>query len=111
MIVGYLYTVGAAILPNETDPPLVVDPYAVLTFPIPLEGFQMVARRYGKVAQGFGRVDLSQLALGDSLDVGREPPGAGRGRAVRYPGRKSSGSCENYIRVADRLQRIYTHHE
>jgi len=39
------------ILPNETDPDSVINPYAVLAFSIPFEHFQSIARRQYKVYQ------------------------------------------------------------
>ena len=41
--------VRIAFLPEKADAPLLVDSYAVLTFPITGEAFQMVARRNPQV--------------------------------------------------------------
>ena len=45
MIVGDFDLVALAIVPHEADAPLVVDPDAVLTRPLPLQGFQAIRRR------------------------------------------------------------------
>jgi hypothetical protein len=75
MIVGDLDAIGTAILPDETDAPLVVDPDAMLAGSVPLQGFQMIARRRGQVAQLFSLMDLAQFALSNPLDVRRKFPG------------------------------------
>src|SRR5271166_3288098 len=45
MIVRDLHVVGAVVLPDETDPPLVVDANRVLASPIPLQQLQPVVGR------------------------------------------------------------------
>jgi hypothetical protein len=74
MVIRYLYAVGAAIPPDETDAPLVIDPNTVLTNSVPLEGFQVIARWRRQVAQLLGLMDLTQLALSDSLNIRRQFP-------------------------------------
>ena len=49
--------------PLKAEPILFVDADAMLTVPIPAQGFQAVARRYGERGQGHGRVELIQLPL------------------------------------------------
>jgi hypothetical protein len=51
--------------PYETDAPLVVDPDAVLTSSIALQGFQAIARRSLQEVQCLCRVQLSELSLSD----------------------------------------------
>ena len=65
MIIGDLNLKGVSITPNETDAILVVDPNAMLSFAIPLQGFQMVARKYGKIRKSNRCVDLHELSLND----------------------------------------------
>jgi len=43
MVVGDLYIVDVALLPTEAEAPLVVDPDAVLTLAIPLQGLRQFA--------------------------------------------------------------------
>jgi len=38
-----------ALVPPETDPPLVIDADAMLAGPIPFKGFKMIPRRLGQV--------------------------------------------------------------
>ena len=61
MIVGDFDLVALAIVPHEADAPLVVDPDAVLTRPLPLQGFQAIRRRNAQVVESLGRVEHSQL--------------------------------------------------
>ena len=75
MVIRYLYSVGAAVLPDETDAPLVVDPDTVLANSVPFEGFRVIARWRRQVAQLFGLMDLAQLALSGTLNIRRQFPG------------------------------------
>lgn len=47
--------------PDEADPPLLVDPHAVLTSPITLQFLQSITRRYAKVTDDIGRIEHGQL--------------------------------------------------
>jgi hypothetical protein len=42
---------GISIAPGEADPPLVVDPDAMLPFAAPLQLFQAIARRHAKILE------------------------------------------------------------
>src|SRR4051794_17041451 len=75
MVIDNLDALGAALRPGEADPPLVVDPDAVLADTVSPQGFQPVARRRRQVAQVLRRVDLAQLALRHALDVAWKSPG------------------------------------
>jgi len=63
MIIGNLNFESIAITPYETDAVLVVDPNAVLSSAIPLQGLQMVAGKYGKIRKSNRCVDLHELSL------------------------------------------------
>jgi hypothetical protein len=63
MIISDFNFKSIAITPHETDAILVVDPNAMLSFAIPLQGFQMVARKYGKIRKSNRCVDLHELSL------------------------------------------------
>ena len=43
MIVHYLNIVGVSVAPHEAEPPLIVNPDAMLSFPVTVQGLQMVA--------------------------------------------------------------------
>jgi hypothetical protein len=57
-----------AILELETNTPLVVHAYAPLTFAIPPQWFQPIARRYAQKIQRGGRIQYRQLAFGNYLN-------------------------------------------
>ncbi len=55
MVISDLYIKRVSFFPDEADPPLVVDPDAVLTCPLFLKGFEMVTtidRQYPEVSRG-----------------------------------------------------------
>ena len=58
--------------PLETNPPLIIDPDAVLPGPIPAEFFQPVGRRDPQVVDDISIIEHTQLAQGYLLDVGRQ---------------------------------------
>lgn len=68
MIVHNLHVMRLAIAPGEADPPLIVDPNAVLSHPEGLERFETVARRDPKIFEPPGRVKVKQLAARHTLD-------------------------------------------
>jgi hypothetical protein len=45
MIVHYFYVIGVVVMPDEANPELIVNPDAVLSRPVPLEGFQAITGR------------------------------------------------------------------
>jgi hypothetical protein len=59
-------------MPNETNPPLAVDPDAVLPFAIPFQGFQAIARRNAQIFENTGLVQHAQLAQCARLNVRRQ---------------------------------------
>lgn len=67
MIVHDLDVVRSVRLPDEADPPLVVDANAVLVFAVCLQRLQLVARRDAQAGQLAGGVDLKQLAPGGAI--------------------------------------------
>src|ERR1700677_2798151 len=64
-----------AILPDETDAPLVIDANAVPPGPLALVGLQMVRGRRPHVIQSFRLVKSDQFSQGRSLDIRRQFPG------------------------------------
>ena len=71
MVVYDLDIVRIAIRPSEANPPLIVDPNAVLAGTIAFELLQPVPRWNAKVIEGFGSIDHSQLAEHGALHIGR----------------------------------------
>jgi hypothetical protein len=51
VIIDDLDIEGAAGIPSEADPPLVIDANAVLATPISLQGLEPVARRHRQILQ------------------------------------------------------------
>jgi hypothetical protein len=68
VVVNDLNLLWASVGPPETDPPLVVDPDAVLAGSIALQLLQPVAGRHTKLVDRNGRADLAQLAQRRSLN-------------------------------------------
>ncbi len=66
MVVHYLDLLRPAVVPNEADPILVIDPDAVLALPIAAEGFKVIARERAEVFESLSRVEVRQLALRDT---------------------------------------------
>lgn len=60
MIVDDLDVEGMTVTPPETDPPLLVDPDAVLTLTIAFQGLELIRARNRKVFQVSRRVQLLQ---------------------------------------------------
>ena len=71
MIIHDFDVLSAGIGPSETDPELVVDPDAVLSFPVALKSFQTISRRDAKVIQPPGDFQLPKLTPGHSGKIGK----------------------------------------
>jgi hypothetical protein len=56
--------------PNEANPPLIVNPNAVLTLAIPVQRFQAIARRHAEIVELLCRVDRQELCARPPLDLG-----------------------------------------
>jgi hypothetical protein len=57
------------IFPDKTDPPLVVDPDAILSGPVPGQLFQSISWTRGEVAQLHRAIQHNQLALRRLLEA------------------------------------------
>lgn len=75
---------GVALVPDEADPPPLIDADAVLTGPISRELLQVVSWRDAKIGQALGVIEHTELAIRELLDVGRETRGSFSGE---YAGR------------------------
>src|SRR5699024_5713697 len=80
VVVSDLHLLRSGVRPYETDPPLVVDPDAVLSGPITLERLETVARRDSEVFERLCGPHLTQLAQRDPMD-----PRIDRPRALATP--------------------------
>src|SRR6266571_1596741 len=72
VVVHNFNVVGAAFVPAEANPPLIIDADAVLPGTVPLEGFQAVARRQPQVAQLPRAMQLRELPQSDALNLRRQ---------------------------------------
>lgn len=63
MVVHHFDLLRVAVLPNDADPVLIVDPDAVLAQSIAGECFEMAARERAQVVEPLRRVKLQELAL------------------------------------------------
>jgi hypothetical protein len=73
VVVHHFDLLRFAVLPDEADPILVVDPNAVLPLPIAGKSLKAIARERAEVVEALGGVQLRQLPLRDPGN-GSEPP-------------------------------------
>lgn len=69
MIIDDLDLVCVSSFPAETDPPLIIDPDAVLTDAISSQLLQSVSWRDTEILKGFRRIQQSKFAKRRSLDI------------------------------------------
>ena len=74
MVIHDFDFVGISADPTKADSPLVVDPDAPLSSPIAAKSFESIPRWNPEVLQLGRSVDLPQLAEGNPLHSGPEPP-------------------------------------
>jgi hypothetical protein len=74
VIIDDLNPLDAPIPPNEAEPPVVVDPNAVLARSAAAQSLQPISGRRRQIAEVFRGVQLPQLPLGYSLHARRELP-------------------------------------
>lgn len=67
-MVNDLHLLGSSVGPHEADPPLVIDPDAVLSDPIAFQRFEPVSRWNPEIVQRYGGSDLTQLAQRRRVD-------------------------------------------
>jgi hypothetical protein len=61
-MIHYLDIVSIFIAPNKTETPLIVDPYAVLSFAITMQRFEPVSGRSRQIAQVYCAIQLTEFA-------------------------------------------------
>jgi hypothetical protein len=69
VVVNNFNIVGIAIDPAEANPPLIINPNAVLPSPIACQLFEPVGRRHSKVRHIRGCVQDPKLSQGNPLQV------------------------------------------
>ena len=74
MVVDEFYVRGIRAGPAETDPPLVVDPNAVLPGAIAFELLQPVAGRHAEVIERFGGIQGDEFPEHRPSEIGRKAP-------------------------------------
>jgi hypothetical protein len=74
VIVNNLNVISAAIAPDKTDSPLIVDPYTVLSLSVAGESLQSVPRGDAEVIDGRTAIQHPQLPEGGLLNVSRQSP-------------------------------------
>ena len=67
MVVGDFDLVGVAVPPNEAQPPLIVDPNAVLALTIPSQFFESVAWKRRQHPEIIRRVEQNEFAGGQGV--------------------------------------------
>ena len=72
MVIDDLHLIGVAAPPNEADPPLVIDPDAVLAGASGFERFEPVAGRLSQIIEIGCLVDLDQTPQRHPLHLGAE---------------------------------------
>ena len=74
VIIRDLDVFGMAVVPDETDSPLVIDPDAVLSFSVAFQDFQTVAGRRSEVFQLDCGMHMQKLSESDPLNIRRDSP-------------------------------------
>jgi hypothetical protein len=73
VIVGYLNVVSISASPEEANPPLIVNPYAVLPFSVAVQRFQSVSWWGRQISQFSGAVHLPKLPTSNLLNALKTP--------------------------------------
>lgn len=76
MVVDDLHVEGVALLPPETDSPLVVHSDTPLALPITVQFFELITRRNSQVLESFGCVQEFQFSLHPALKIAWKSSGA-----------------------------------
>jgi hypothetical protein len=84
VVIYDLYVPSFASAPYKTNPPLIIDPDAMLSSPVPFQGLQTIAYRNAQIVQMLGRVNRAQFCPGSRLNLMSQAsdlkPGKNRGR-------------------------------
>lgn len=74
VVICYLHVMGNVSFPLETYPPLIVDPYAVLPFPVAIQLFEAITWRDPQVTQIGCRMQVQEFPQGRPTDICMELP-------------------------------------
>jgi hypothetical protein len=93
MVINDLHTLSAMTGPAEADPPLIIDPDAVLSFSVATQSLQPIAGRNPQVIEAGGDLELAQLAASHDRDTLKAPDAlsAREGFGVGTPKRTDHG--------------------
>ena len=69
MIICYFNAIRIAIAPFETNSPLVVNAYAVLTFPMAFQGLQLISGWNSQINEFHCSIKNYQLPVGNTLNI------------------------------------------
>jgi hypothetical protein len=69
VVVHDLDILNVTLGPSETDAPLIVDPNAHLSCPVPFQGFQSIAGRIAQVLDNCCSVKLAEFSKSPILNV------------------------------------------
>ncbi len=69
MIIHDLHVIGIFLPPHEANPPLIVDPDAVLTRATTCEFLEAISRGNPKILKSHGPVQHPQFPQGNLLDI------------------------------------------
>jgi len=75
VVIRYFYRVRVPLSPLEADPPLIIDPDAVLPCPSTFQFFKTVPRGHPQVLKGLGRIEHEQFPQCRSKNLDRQPAG------------------------------------
>jgi hypothetical protein len=99
VIVNDFDVMAMAVAPNETNPPLIVDPYRVLPFPISAQGFQLIPGRRRQDSQFRRGMQLQQFPQRHSLESTEPPRMLIVKELLGFRGRKALNHTQNILRV------------
>jgi hypothetical protein len=68
MIIDNFHVIRIRVAPRETDPPLVIDPNAVLAAPVAFQCLQAISRRNSQVGEPPRPMQVQQLSPGNALN-------------------------------------------
>jgi hypothetical protein len=95
MVVCDLHIVGSAVMPSETEPPLIIDSDAVSLTVTP-QRFQPIARNFSEIGKLTSCIELPELSASNSLDISETRDDFVVIKLLRLPRAKAF----NHVRIA-----------
>ena len=99
MIIDDFHVITMPVAPNETNPPLLVDPYGVLPLPVTSQGFQLIPWRRRQDAQFRGGMQLQQLPQRHTLKRTEAPGMLIVEELLRFLRRKALNHTQTILRA------------